>query len=112
MVQTADKKFTYDFWKDVLQAWVNLCDSNKILKSNQLMLSHIWYNPRITSENLYFPNWFKQSVECIRDLISVTGISINTNEFQNKFNITELNFINTIRLKNVITKYVNLKIWM
>ena len=100
------KKITNNFWKDVLQAWVNLCDSNKILKSNQLMSSPIWYNPRITSENLYFPNWFKQGVECIGDLISVTGMFINTNELQNKFNITEPNFINTIRLKNVITKYV------
>ena len=70
------------------------------------MSSPIWYNPRITSENLYFPNWFKQGVECIWDLISVTGMFINTNALQNKFNITELNFINTIRLKNVITKYV------
>ena len=53
------KKITNDFWKDVFQAWINLCDCNKILNSNQLMSSPIWYNPKITSENLYFPNWFK-----------------------------------------------------
>ena len=31
---------------------------------------------------------------------------INTNKLQNKFNITELKFINTIRLQNVISKYI------
>ena len=31
---------------------------------------------------------------------------INANKLQSKFNITELNFINTIRLKNSIAKYV------
>ena len=95
-----------NFWKDVLQAWVNLCDCNKISNSNQLMSSPIWYNPKITSENLYFPNWFKQGVECIGDLVSPTGMFINPKELENKFNINEQNFINIIRLEKIITKYV------
>ena len=99
-------KIRNKFWIDVLGAYVNLCEKIKTLNNNQLMSSPIWFNPRITGENLYFANWFKQGVDCIGDLINVTDMSLDTKETQNKFNITEVNFLNAVRIQTTVKKYI------
>ena len=88
------KTIKNNFWKDVLQAWVGLCENLSIETSEQLLSSPIWYNPRISSATLYFPNWFRHGIESIGDVVDNNGTLITENELKNKFKLPSVNFGN------------------
>ena len=100
------KTIKNNFWKDVLQAWVGLCENLSIETSEQLLSSPIWYNPRISSTTLYYPKWFRHGIEAIGDVIDTNGILITEHKLKNKFNLPCINFLEMTRLKLLIKKYI------
>ena len=100
------KSIKNNFWKDVLQAWVGLCENLSIETSEQLLSSPIWYNPRISSTTLYYPKWFRHGIESIGDVIDTNAILITEHKLKNKSNLPCINFLEMTRLKLLIKKYI------
>ena len=94
------------FWKEVLEAWIELCELKDVETSDQFLSSPIWYNPKISAETLYFPKWFKHGIELVGDLIDKDGKFISELELATKFNLTGLNFLEILRLKILINQYL------
>ena len=57
------------FWKDVLEIWIEFCELKDVKASDQFLSSPIWYYPEILAETLYFPKWFSHVIESVGDII-------------------------------------------
>ena len=94
------------FWKEFLEAWIELCELKDVETSDQFLSSPIWYNPKISAETLHFPKWFKHGIELVGDLIDKDGKFISELELASKFNLTGLNVLEILRLKILINQYL------
>ena len=75
------KTIKNNFWKDVLQAWVDFYENLSTETSEQLLSSPIWYNPRISATTLYLPKWFRHGIKSI-DVVDNNGILIAENSIR------------------------------
>ena len=95
-------KVTNPFWKDILLSW-NKINENIPLKTFQDFITvSFWYNPKIGTECLFFPNWYKAGIFCAADIMDSKGI-LPKITLEEKYKI-QINFLEYHRVKLKVEK--------
>ena len=94
------------FWIEILQTWTTF--GNKLLCKSEIdvLSTPIWYNTSISNQNLFFPKWFKNGIEYVGDVVDSNMEFIDSTCLEEKYQIKSTNFLETHRLKLVITKFI------
>ena len=58
------------FWKSTFEAYTDYCIINKPKTIKQKLETPIWYNSEISAEDLYMPEWYKQGVIAVGDILN------------------------------------------
>ena len=60
-IQTLDSKINL-FWCSIFTYW-NLLNDILVVKTNQdILTSCIWYNSKLTTDKIFFPDWYKKGI--------------------------------------------------
>lgn len=84
------------FWKQVFQAYVRLEQSTLLVDTSESILREpIFYNTniRINNKAFYHHNWFINGISNIKHFVNNDGQFYSLQEFNNKYNINETNFL-------------------
>ena len=93
------QRISNHFWIDVLEAWITLCDKY-IIKTQEIVSSPLWYNPKISPSILYFPHWYNKGIIYVSDLIKANSLEVFTIEELKKC----ITFHYTIKI--LVTKFI------
>ena len=95
-----------NFWQNVLTCWDYLSKKYKTRNNTQLLSTPLWKNPRISNTPLYLPNWFKNKIYFVTDIINQLGSVMNINELNLKYPTLVTNFLEHHRVKKLVEKYI------
>ena len=93
------------FWKDVLKSWIHLSKLNSTKSYLECLTSPLWLNPDISEYQLYIPNWFKNKISIVNDLIDTDGSVKNLQKIIDQYNVDNIDFLTYHRLKLSIINY-------
>ena len=80
-------------------------NGNITTRSNEDILNtNLWYNPKIS--NLFFPNWYKNSIISISDIVNEIGEFLPQEQLQFKFSNLKYNFLEYYRLKIAVSSFI------
>ena len=93
------------FWKDVFTYWTEFCASQKIMSNDDICKSPIWYNSNVNTKQIHFPNWSKQGILFIDDVIDNNGKVLSVQNLKEKYNFN-INFLNYHTVQSFVTKFL------
>ena len=86
------------FWKDTLNAWTHFCNLNSPKTYEDCLATPLWLNPDI-SDNLFIPNWFKNNINIVNDLIDTDGSVKTLGNIMDQYKVHRVDFLTYHRLK-------------
>ena len=92
------------FWKTVFEYWSQFCVSQHV-KTNEDMSSSIWFNPNISQSNLFFPDWCKNGIYVIADIIDEEGNVCSLDKLRQRYGF-HINFLNYITVRKSVKKII------
>ena len=69
MVQCFEKIITNEFWKSVLNAWVEISEAQPIQSKSNILSSPIRYNKKIAPYTLYYATWYRLGIRFVGDIL-------------------------------------------
>ena len=100
--QKTDNKF----WLHAFDAWYHVLNAQQIITSEHLHRAPLWYNSKISSEELYLPSWFAKAITIISDLLDDTGPFMSCEQLQIKYNFDNIDFLSYLRVKQSVQKFL------
>ena len=100
------QSITNNFWISVLHAWNILFQKYKPCNLEQIMSTPLWYNPKMSTENLYLPTWYKKGIRTFSDVIDSDGNFITAEELRKKYSFSNINPLDYICVKGLTKKYL------
>ena len=94
-------KVTNPFWRELLLAWSNISANSLCKDFYNFMATPLWYNPKIQTDNVFFPNWYKARIICPADIIDNQGNLLSKKDIENFYKIT-VNFLDYHRIKTIL----------
>ena len=95
------------FWQDVFEGWKTMLATSQIRSTEDILKAPLWYNPLISEEPFYLPDWFQRGVITVSDVISNNKVA-TYDEICQKFSC-HFNYLNYLTVKfkiNIfLTKY-------
>ena len=89
------------FWKDTLNAYIELCKKYKFNSFN-ILYYPLFYNS--DEQSIYLNLWFKASVHCIGDIVNSSSRTfVNIKDFKLRYNFN----VNYVTYMSVITAVKN-----
>ena len=95
------------FWKEVLDSWMQVSNSQKIDSLEKVLYSPIWYNSKIVPYDLYIKDWFNKGIIYVKDILNLNGSMMTQQQLQNFYKINITNFLEYHKVKIVIEKFLN-----
>ena len=83
---TADKT-TNMFWKDTLNAFVNLSNKCPPKNNEDILASTVWYNPCANNQNFIIKKWSKLNINYIADITSENGTILTIDLLKNNYGL-------------------------
>ena len=96
---------TKKFWSDVLTAWGNILQqmpTRQFLPENE----PLWYNPNMSKVELYLPNWSRQGILSLSDIVFSNGDFLSQTQISKAFNV-RTNYLEYHRVVSCAKIYLN-----
>ena len=92
------------FWKDVFSAYSVFGRKTSINKLEQFMSEPLFYNPlfKINNTVIYFENWANKGIYFVKDLVNDQGSFLTFQNFVDKYELVENNFLRFNGFINVL----------
>ena len=107
-------KIKNKFWQNILQDWNILIKTQVAKDKSQMFRSCIWYNSDISKNTLFFPDWYKNGIYLVGDIMSANDNILSIAELKSKFNFNP-NILNNysikLKVKSFISKQQSLSKW-
>ena len=94
------------FWLHTFDAWHHVLSVQKIVTSEHLHRTPLWYNSKISSEVLYLPSWYAKAITIISDLLDDTGSFMSREQLRIKYNFDNIDFLSYLRIKQSVQKFL------
>ena len=98
------KRIKNQFWIEVLDCWSTFLSKLQAQNSSNLLMSPIWYNPKISNSDMFFPHWYHKGIVSVADIILDNGSFMSLNEIRNSFDI-QTNFLEYHRVLTGVKTY-------
>ena len=85
------------FWQDVFVGWIAMSANLRIDNNIDLLTVPLWYNPLISAQPLYLPDWYQKGVIMVADVVSYKKV-ISYEELCQKFS-TQFSYRNYLAVK-------------
>ena len=104
------QRISNNFWKDVLQSFVNLHKKHEPITWTDVQTSTIWNNPifKINLKSFCFTKWINQNILFVADLINEDATFLTYKDFQEKYKI-KINILEFFGVINSIKSYLSSK---
>ena len=76
----------------------------------KLLSVPLWYNKKLSTETMYFPNWYRKGIILISDVLDIDGSFFTIEKILKVYSLDNINPLNYIRAKTVVNKYIHKKI--
>ena len=104
--QNIARKVKNKFWSEVLNCWSDVIQNIPANESKTILAEPLWDNPNLSKSQLFYPNWYKNGILLIADLIYENGNFISMNELKAYYHI-RTNFLEYHRVITCVKKYLN-----
>ena len=94
------------FWLHTFDAWHHVLRVQKIVTSEHLHRTPLWYYSKISSEVLYLPSWYAKAITIISDLLDDTGSFMSREQLRIKYNFDNIDFLSYLRVKQSVQKFL------
>ena len=95
------------FWKDTLLAW-SIFQNEMLISESDILNIPLWYNPQISTEPFYYPNWDQMGLHTPLDLIKSDGSIMTMPEIIHKYRLKS-NFLESLKGLKLFLKRVNIQ---
>ena len=92
------KKMYNPFWKEVFTILINVLDKDQLCHKNELLISPLWYNPKIFKNAFFIPKWFSSGIGFVSDVLDDQGVLLTQQQLEQKFSVN-INFLDYYRVK-------------
>ena len=99
-------KISNKFWGDILVNWKRVLQAVLNNAQPHSLTCPLWYNPNISKETLFLPQWYRVGIIYPADLYNSEGNLLTLEEVRNSFG-TNLNFLDYNRMRLGIEKFRN-----
>ena len=104
--QLMQHKISNPFWCDLLKSWNTIKEAGLIKDLSDFLKTSLWYNPKIGTEKIFYPSWFRRSITSPADIVDNNGTIFPKQEIENSYKLT-INFLDYHRIKILVTQNVN-----
>ena len=94
------------FWKEIMRSWSEFLEKYQEQGLGPKSSCPIWYNPRISSAELFLPHWLKGNIIYVSDLLKPNGTVMSLAEIKNIYKI-ETNFLEHLQVKKGLQKFLH-----
>ncbi|MCG7891056.1 MAG: reverse transcriptase family protein, partial [Candidatus Thiodiazotropha endolucinida] len=102
-----------EFWKDVLQSFINV-NKKKLISENNILQTPIFYNEniKIGGSHIFYCSWYKKGIRFFNDLIKESGDFYTHEEFTEISGIQSntIQFHGTLRAIKIYLKEIHVNI--
>ena len=101
------KTVTNPFWKDVLKHFIIFQENCKPVTTEEKLSDHIFYNPNITRDNksIFIKEFADNNILYVHQILNDNNSFMNYQEFKNKHNWCQINFLVYAGIVNAIRDY-------
>ena len=99
------RKDVNPFWYDVFENWILFCRNQTVKSGKDLLSSSLWCNRQISSDNIFYVNWFKKGITVLADLLNSSGNFLDPGELKIKYNL-KFNILNYYTVKHLVTQFM------
>ena len=89
-----------------MTSWVTLCENIPIRSNTEILSTLLWYSPKISKAILNLPNWSKQGIIVVGDLLDNRGNIISQTKLEDKYTHLKMNFLEYLQIKSCVESYV------
>ena len=98
------------FWKDLFQSWLKVMQGQLLHEKSPCSLTYlpIWHNSniKIGNKSVFFKSWCKKGVVYVADFLDDRGNLLSKAQFEKKFIMTNINFMQYTSIKSSITSFL------
>ena len=91
------------FWQDVFSSYYRINKSNTPKIYSNILYTPLWFSKDIFDKSTHFPNWSKEGIYFIKDIIDLQGKMLKFEELKQKANINILDFF---RARFFVNRYL------
>ena len=104
--KTFVKKIKNQFWLNVFEDWINLCQIQKReISDSEVLRTCLWYNPDIFKTPTVFPDWYKKGIFLVGDLTDSFGKVLGLDQINLKYN-GNFNILNYYTIRQGIQSFI------
>ena len=92
------------FWINVFNTWKEFCPKQQPTSNTDVIYSSLWFNGHISKEPLFFPNWAKQGIFIVGDVIDEEGKIKSRIDLMRQYNF---NILNYFRLQSLLQVFIS-----
>ena len=100
-------KITNPFWKDIFTEWTKFCSQYQVKNNGDILDSCLWYNKQLSDSNLLFPDWVKQGIQVVGDLVNNYGEIYSAKEIEKSYNL-KINILNYYTMRSALNHCIKL----
>ena len=93
------------FWQIIFKYWQLLGESYIPNSNSGIIQSSLWYNPQISPEEIFYPEWAKKGILFVGDVLLPDGELLEHNDIENKFSIS-INSFYYHRIKFLLKNFI------
>ena len=94
------------FWKEIFDYWQAFCSNLNVRNNYDITQSCLWYNTKLSSMTLYFPDWYKHNIYLVGDVIDPEGNILSFEDITEKYNFKP-NILDYYRLRKLVGIFIN-----
>ena len=99
--QVLKNRTTNKFWINVFEAWQQLTEKQPVKTNIDLLSSPLWYSSKMTSHDIYIPDWFDKGVHTISDILHPNRSVMTLDEIKHQYSIKVINPLHYLRIQAV-----------
>ena len=94
------------FWREVFISWLNFLQKESVYNhKSQLMTSTLWFNPEISTTELFFSNWYSHGIIYVADIVGNDGTILSQLALEKLYNF-KINFLHYYRIKYLLKHFL------
>ena len=70
-----------------------------LLKYTLINLSLLWYNEKLSCDNMFLPKWFEKGITTIADVIEDSGVLMKLDDMKRMYSIDHVNPLHYLRVQ-------------
>ena len=82
-----------------------LNEIRKIETNQDIVNQRIWYNSKIGTKSIFYPDWFNRGLYFEGDVLNEEGNVLQLQEMNSKYNLS-INFFNYFTIRTILRKFI------